>query len=254
MNRRDFLLSTPALGMSVAACAKAAASVPAVPAAAPAAAPVKPVDSAARIRDLLKKKDRIVWLITGDSITHGAMHTHGWRSYPEIAQERLRWELGRHGDVVINTGISGHCAADITKDFEARVGMWKPQVVSVNIGMNDAGKMDAPAFAKDLDALLDRVAALDAALILHVPNPIRGGGSGRREKNLAAFGPVIRAAAAARQAVLADHEAHWKANAKPGWHNDPVHPNGLGHLEMARVMLAAIGLADKSECLRVKIP
>lgn len=253
MNRRDFLISTPALGMSLAACAQAAASVP-VPAPAPAAAPAKRVDSAARIRDLLGRKNRILWLITGDSITHGALHTRGWRSYPEIAQERLRWELGRHGDVVINTGVSGHCAADITKDFEARVGMWKPQVVSINIGMNDAGKMGAPAFAKDLDALLDCVVPLDAALILHVPNPVRGNGASPREKNLAAFGPVIRAAALARQAVLVDHEAHWRAHAKPDWYNDPVHPNGLGHLEMARVLLTAIGLANKSECLRVKIP
>ena len=46
-------------------------------------------------------------MFTGDSITHGALHTMGWRSYPEHFAERVRWELGRMRDIVINTGISG---------------------------------------------------------------------------------------------------------------------------------------------------
>ena len=29
-----------------------------------------------RIAELLKKKDPLIWLFTGDSITHGAKHTH----------------------------------------------------------------------------------------------------------------------------------------------------------------------------------
>ena len=38
-------------------------------------------------------KQQWTWVFYGDSITHGAAHTHGWRSFPEIFQERVRWEL-----------------------------------------------------------------------------------------------------------------------------------------------------------------
>ena len=33
------------------------------------------------------------WVFFGDSITHGALHTYGWRSFPEIFEERLRFEM-----------------------------------------------------------------------------------------------------------------------------------------------------------------
>src|SRR6266571_3512165 len=79
----------------------------------------------------------ITWVFTGDSITHGASHTHGERSYPEHFAERVRWEMGRRRDVVVNTGISGDTADGILKDFEHRVARFKPDVVSIMIGMND---------------------------------------------------------------------------------------------------------------------
>ena len=47
------------------------------------------------------------WVFTGDSITHGAVHTYGWRDYTELFSERLRYEMGRRRDMVIKTGISG---------------------------------------------------------------------------------------------------------------------------------------------------
>ena len=65
------------------------------------------VDGLEGIKTLLAGKDPVMWVITGDSITHGALHTLGWRSYPEHFAERVRWELRRVRDIVINTGISG---------------------------------------------------------------------------------------------------------------------------------------------------
>ena len=49
-------------------------------------------------------KDGDRWLAVGDSITHGAVHTNGWRSYPEHFNERVKFELRRwsNGFSVIN--------------------------------------------------------------------------------------------------------------------------------------------------------
>ena len=60
-----------------------------------------------KIKKILGSKDRFRWVFTGDSITMGAKHTHGYRSYVEIFRERLQWELGRSWDIVINTEMSG---------------------------------------------------------------------------------------------------------------------------------------------------
>jgi lysophospholipase L1-like esterase len=56
---------------------------------------------------MLKNKNKpITWVFVGDSITHGARHTNGWRSYSEHFAERMRWEMKRYTDTVINTGIT----------------------------------------------------------------------------------------------------------------------------------------------------
>ena len=34
-------------------------------------------------RTMLAGKEPLTWIFTGDSITHGALHTWGWRSYVE---------------------------------------------------------------------------------------------------------------------------------------------------------------------------
>ena len=79
-----------------------------------------------------------MWVFTGDSITHGALHTKGWRSYPEHFAERVRWELKRMRDIVVNTGVSGDRAQGLLPDLDWRVLHLKPDVVSVMLGVNDS--------------------------------------------------------------------------------------------------------------------
>src|SRR5688572_4256077 len=75
----------------------------------------------AGIKQLVAAKEPITWVFTGDSITHGALHTKGWRSYPEHFAERVRWEMRRMRDVVINTGISGDRSGGLLADLDWRV-------------------------------------------------------------------------------------------------------------------------------------
>ena len=57
-----------------------------------------------------------IWLFLGDSITHGAAHTHGFRSFPEIFAEKIRWEQHLTKDLIINSGISGRSCLDLLND------------------------------------------------------------------------------------------------------------------------------------------
>ncbi|BFH69713.1 hypothetical protein J27TS7_56080 [Paenibacillus dendritiformis] len=55
-----------------------------------------------------------LWLFTGDSITHGPLHTNGMRNYVEHIQERIRWELQRFHDIVIGRNTRGSLKCALT--------------------------------------------------------------------------------------------------------------------------------------------
>src|SRR5688572_15296908 len=134
----------------------------------------KPAAGLAEIKQLLAGKKALTWVFTGDSITHGALHTLGWRSYPEHFAERVRWELRRKRDVVINTGISGERTGGLLADLDWRALRFKPDVVSVMIGMNDcsAGAAGRETFRKNLAEMAQKVRDAGAIPLLNTPNTV----------------------------------------------------------------------------------
>src|SRR5688500_16553024 len=129
----------------------------------------------ARISDLLKEKNNpLIWVFTGDSITHGAKHTHGLRSYPEVFSERIRWELGRVRDVIINTGISGNTTQTILDDYDWWIKQFKSNIVSLMIVTNDCAlnRVAIGQFEKNLFSLVKHFRHIDAIPVLHTPNII----------------------------------------------------------------------------------
>jgi lysophospholipase L1-like esterase len=189
----------------------------------------------------------MTWVFAGDSITQGVFHTHGARSWVEHVHERLRWQLGRLHDVVINTGMSGWTAPEVSDAFDHLVGRFSPDVVSVSLGMNDAleGPRGRPAFRHSLRQLVSRSADLGAQVVLQTPTPAgREALPGRTD--LPAYADIVRELAADLDVILVDHAADWAANVGPAgpaeWLDDPVHPNAVGHRRMADVALSSLGL------------
>jgi acyl-CoA thioesterase-1 len=60
--------------------------------------------SVEKIQQMLASPEPVKWLFMGDSIAQGALHTMGHRDYPQHFGERVRWELRRTQDCVINNG------------------------------------------------------------------------------------------------------------------------------------------------------
>jgi lysophospholipase L1-like esterase len=216
-----------------------------------AAAESPKIDGLDGIKALLAGKEPVTWVITGDSITHGALHTLGWRSYPEHIAERVRWELRRVRDVVINTGISGDRVPGILADLDWRVLQFKPHVVSLMFGMNDctAGPAGRDQFRTDLGTLVDRVRAAGAIPLLNTPNTVYIANSKGRE-HLPAYAQIVREYAEANQIALVDHWKHWET-AKPNqedllpWIEDKsIHPGVYGHREFAKEIFRVIGIYD----------
>lgn len=207
------------------------------------------------IKKLLSGKEPNIWLFTGDSITHGAKHTMGYRSYPEIFEERMRWEMGRTRDWVINTGISSQTIKLILADFEWRVSRFTPSVVSIMIGTNDCAKTDipTPVFETELTSFVNKIRELKAIPILHTPNPIILEMAGER-KTLPDYVEVVRQVSQDQQTILVDNYQYWTDRHKrylnhvyKQWLNDYLHPNQTGHQQIARLMFKTLGIFDSEQ-------
>ncbi len=96
-------------------------------------------DQATPLHDLLRSGVPLTWVFAGDSITQGVQHTHGRRSWFEHVHERVRFQLGRPMDVLVNTGISGWTAPLVLSEFDHLIGRFDGHVVSIALGMNDVG-------------------------------------------------------------------------------------------------------------------
>ena len=216
--------------------------------------PGDPAADLARIRDILAAKSPVKWVFVGDSITHGAKHTFGARSYPEIFGERIRWELRRVRDVIINTAISGNTAGDILGDYEWRIRQFAPAVVFIMVGTNDAGEkrgISVDKYKSQLIELVRRIRSEGAIPVLQTPNTVLLERATGRER-IGEYVEGIRAVAAAEGTILVDHWQQWTAQGEKNilelhkWLNDELHPNGRGHDQMAKALFRALNILDPS--------
>lgn len=193
----------------------------------------------------------LTWVITGDSITHGVVHTHGGRSYPEHLHELIRGELGRTRDIVINSAISGHRLTDILGDFERRVSSWRPDVVTLMIGTNDLATgpdratVQPADYAASLRDFTTRVRALGAIVVLQTPPSIDVPNAPGRER-IVEFVEAVRDVANAEDVLLVDQHARFTALGNGGvpWGlmGDPFHPNAAGHASLALELATTLGI------------
>ncbi len=212
--------------------------------------PPTAVPDLAHLRSKIADLERpIIWVFTGDSITHGAKWLGLERSYPELIQEQIRFPLGRGRDFVINTGISGERTGGLLADFDWRVTHLNPAVVSIMIGMNDAvaGPEGREQFATNLREMVRRTRAMGAIPILHSTNSVDRENPGSASRNdLAAYNQIIIQVAHSTDTLLIDHWSRWHEE-RPTlpllreWLGESIHPNGAGHRAFAREFFRTLG-------------
>ena len=217
--------------------------------------------------------DHWTWVFYGDSVTHGCSHTGGWRNFVEIFEERLRWELHRTLDTVINSGNSGHSSVNLLNDkqYRLQVRRFAPTVVPILVGSNDIVRPNAGTiedFRSRLEKLVRRVREEDHAIpILQTYNTIKLvenptteylQGYVKRYYEFPNYNRVIRETAEKLDVILIDHSRHWETEAADPdvldfWLGETIHPGARGHLEMAKVIFKALGMYDPdSRCCRVE--
>ncbi|MDI3408950.1 GDSL-type esterase/lipase family protein [Streptomyces cavernicola] len=206
-----------------------------------------------RIAAALNSDTPATWLFTGDSITHGALWTDGWRSYVEHFQERVRWELGKpkNSDFVIDTGVSGSTTNDLTAKFDQRVSAFSPRVVSVMLGTNDVvtSGIGVATYRANLLKLITSIRGLPgrAVPLLQTPNPVDTTVWPARAA-LADYAQTMRDVAGEQNVVLVDHFAQWSADygdtPPAGLLGDGLHPDEQGHLVLAHKVFRDLRIFD----------
>ena len=194
------------------------------------------MDDSTAIKDLLAGNDPVTWVFAGDSIVQASRWTDGARGYVELFAERVRYDLERTLDVVINTGVSGWRARDLAANLDRAVLRHRPDVVVIGIGTNDAKDTSVEDFLVRLGSIIDRVRGVGSHVALQtpVPGPVEA---------IPAFVEAVRRLAVESGAALVDHNATWQP-AEPRWYGDPTHPNAEGHRVMARTLINALGVPD----------
>ncbi|MCB5168337.1 GDSL-type esterase/lipase family protein [Streptomyces bambusae] len=196
-------------------------------------------------------EEPMTWVATGDSITQAVLHTYGARGWVEHLHERIRWQLDRLTDIVVNTGVSAWTATDVLGSYDHLIGRFAPDVLSVSLGTNDAraGRAGLPEFHRSMREIIARTE--DARIVLHTPALTSWTGRAARAE-LPAYCEAVREIAADTGALLVDHEAHWLARFPDGadpiaWLDDPAHPNATGHRQMADHTLRTLGLGELTD-------
>ena len=195
-----------------------------------------------KLIELIHGEEDVNIVFTGDSITHGPMHTFGYRSYSEHLNERITSEpidgKTKAESFVVNTGVSSGRAHDILNNFDKMIGNNNPDVVFTMIGMNDCASISAADFEKNVRGIVNKVREIGAIPVLQTCNIVRG-----NRANLAEFMQIVRNVAREEAVVLIDHYKYWEeeyskdSNITNTWLNDWIHPNQKGHLEMAQLIM-----------------
>lgn len=212
-----------------------------------------------QLRGALDSGAPLTWVFTGDSITHGLIHTRGERNYVDHLHEFIRGDLGRHQDVVINTAITGWRADLILEDFDRRVGQWQPSVVTMMIGTNDCTTLwldpviEVADFSASIHEFVRRVRAVGAIPVLQTPPTVDNLRATDRAR-IDEFAQSTRDVAAADGVILVDQMRAFtglSVGTGPGnediawgYLDDAIHPSAAGHAVLALELVQTLGLAD----------
>jgi lysophospholipase L1-like esterase len=133
----------------------------------PGQAPTLAAESLPRTLARLKKKEKLVLAVSGDSISQGynaSAFTHtapAMPPYADLVAAQLRQTYG--SDVELhNRAISGWSVAQGLNDLDALLAT-QPHLIVIAYGMNDVGRRDPEAFRVGISAMLQRIAKADPA-------------------------------------------------------------------------------------------
>src|SRR5688572_30474898 len=110
-------------------------------------------------------KDGDIWVMAGDSITAQHLHSNYFEAFCYARYPKMKFAFR-------NSGVGGHTIPTTLNRFEYDVAAWKPTVVSVELGMNDAGNTPAEQFIANMGTMVARIRDIKARPVIFSASPV----------------------------------------------------------------------------------
>ncbi len=191
-------------------------------------------------------KDGDVWVMAGDSITAQHLHSNYFEAFCYARYPKLKFAFR-------NSGVGGHTIPSTLARFDYDVAGWKPTVVSVELGMNDAGGTPTDKFVSNMGTMVARIKEAGARPVILSASPVNDGlGAGKfamRNARLDEYATALKPFAEKEKIPYAD-QFHalvevWAKNKQDAkgvnLTGDAVHPGAPGQLMMAASLLKGLG-------------
>ena len=134
-------------------------------------------------------RDGDVWVLAGDSITAQHLHSNYFEAFCFARYPKAKFAFR-------NSGVGGHTVPTTLSRFEYDVAAWKPTIVSVELGMNDANNTSADAFIKSMGTMIERVRKAQARPVVLSASPVNDGTflakPGTRNQRLAEYAAALK--------------------------------------------------------------
>ncbi|MGB7710219.1 MAG: SGNH/GDSL hydrolase family protein [Microcoleus sp.] len=229
------------------------------------------------IQNLLAGKRKIVTI--GDSITEAGKYPGG---YVWLLQRYLNDLYPDRAIEIINAGISGHKATDMQARFQKDVIDKKPDLVMINVGVNDVWHaffdfqnqqfypqgnlptgVSLAEYREKLTQMVEAAKAAGIRVVLLSPTPIREVLDGPENRRLQEYIAAMREIGLQNKCLFIDLNAPFREVIGTFQKHagktlnllaaDGVHPNPSGYRIMAFTILRGLGIPPKDlENLQVK--
>ncbi|WP_194949018.1 GDSL-type esterase/lipase family protein [Actinomyces trachealis] len=211
----------------------------------------------AHISRLLGQPAPVSWVLAGDSITQGVWHSHGMARFADYFGSYLRTDgaqgQARSQDTVTNTGVSSAKSSDLVGNLDTWVTGYRPQVVVMSVGMNDAlQKVPLETYRGNLRQALKAVRDQGGVPVLQTQNYTKK--TNGFNDTLDRYFTVMREVALETDTVLVDVARFWRDTnngqaVNPYLMGDDIHPNERGHLLWAQLLLRTLGALEPTSPL-----
>jgi len=202
--------------------------------------------------DKLQNGERAFIVCIGDSITEQNYHLEGRLNYVGLLTERLM-ELYNRKSSVLNAGKSGDTAQGILNRLEEDALRFRPDLVTVMVGINDAvlGRDGIDPFKLNLELLVKRIAASGSEVLLLTQN---GVDFHVREQSVLlrtaypSYAAAIQEIAVRSNIPLCNIYERWGEYVQGQTNNhlmlmhDSIHPGARGHAFIAAQLYHYLGI------------
>lgn len=206
------------------------------------------------------------WIMIGDSITDAGRSEGGeetqWmpdvglgRGYANLVHAIIKANRPQDKIRIINRGCSGNTVVDLKNRWQKDVLDYKPDWLSVSIGVNDVWRQfDCPhatenhvtpeIYRTTYRGILEQVRPQLKGLLLIKPHYLNTNRQDPMRKKIDEYGEMVAELSKEFNATLVDPQARFDSflqhyhSTSLGW--DSIHMNTAGHMVIARAVLDAI--------------